>query len=157
MKIFFLFLALCLPAQHASADDNDQIAEEVAQLHGELANAVKQIQEKTGNLQSGTVGAARTRVLQLASDDRFLQSAQDLWAHPKRNTLLICQAVFFVLMFLLKAWRQSAAKNWFKKILVGIFLGSLTWIGMLLVLPYAFFGEPFRYFVLTLWRVLVAG
>jgi len=157
MKAFLLALLLGLPGPFALAEDNDQIAEEMAQLHQELAGAVKQIQEKAGDFQSGPVGAARARMLQLASDDRFLQAALDLWAHPKRKTLLISQAIFFALMFLFKAWRQSAAKNWFKKILVGIFLGTLTWVGLIFVLPYAFLGEPFRYFVFTLWRVLVTG
>lgn len=154
----FLLLFFCLLAPLSGlADENDDLAKEVAGLHGDLEKAVKQIQDKTAGLEGGTVGAARTRIMQLASDDRFTKAAQDLWAHPKRNTLLIAQGIFFVVMFLLKAWRQSAAKNWFKKILVGMFLGLATWLGLIVVLPYAILGEPYRYFMLTLWRVFVSG
>jgi len=150
-------LILCLLFSFgAHADENEDLAREMAELHGDLERVVKQLQEKGQLLNGEKFAPARAKAMQLASDDNFLKAAQDLWSHPSRNTLLIAQAIFFAIMFLLKAWRQSVTKNWFKKILVGAFLGLTTWAGLLVVLPYAFLGEPYRIFVLTIWRVFTA-
>lgn len=155
MKAAFLILCL-LFSFNTYADENDDLAREMAELHGDLERVVKQLQEKGQALNEEKLAPARAKVMQLASDDNFIKAAQDLWSHQGRNTLLIAQAIFFAIMFLIKAWRQSATKNWFKKILVGVFLGLTTWAGLLVVLPYIVLGEPYRIFVLTIWRVLTS-
>jgi hypothetical protein len=153
MRFVFLAFLLLMPLP-APADGTEELVREVESFQEELQRTLQKLQ----NLSVSGEGLAgiREKVLRLASDDRFLKAAQDLWSHPNRNTLLAAEVAFVFMMFLLKAWRQAVSRSWLRRIFVGLFLGMITWAGMLVVLPYVILGEPFRIFVLTLWRVFVS-
>jgi hypothetical protein len=145
-----LLLALAL---FAFANENDDLAREFEQWHRDAEKVLKQVQERTKGIDTSQLGEARAKAMRLAADDNFLQSIMELWNHPKRNTLLIAEGIFLVIMLFVKAWRQAKAKNWFTKLLMSIALSFFTWIVVVLVLPFLVLGEPFKVVVLTLWRV----
>jgi hypothetical protein len=148
-----LFLLLAI---FAFANENDDLAREMEQWHQDAQKVLKQIQDRTRNIDTSQLGEARAKAMRLAADDKFLQSITDLWNHPKRNTLLIAEGIFLVIMLFVKAWRDAKAKNWFTKLLMSLALSVFTWIVVVLVLPYLVLGEPFKVVVLTLWRVFTS-
>lgn len=149
MKLaLLLFLAV-----FSFANENDELAREFEQWHQDAQKVLKQIEDRTKGMDTSKLGEARAKAMRLAADDKFLQSITDLWNHPKRNTLLIAEGIFLVIMLFVKAWRQAKAKNWFTKLLMSIALSLFTWIVVVLVLPYLVLGEPFKVVVVTLWRV----
>jgi hypothetical protein len=99
---------------------------------------------------------ARRKVLALASDEKFLKAANDLWAHPNRNQLLITQGIFFVIVFLLRAWRRAKTSNWFMRLLVSLFFTVVLWGGLSYVIPSIVLGEPYRIFVHTIWNTIIS-
>ena len=102
------------------------------------------------------IDTARRKAMALATDEKFLKAANALWNDPRRNDLLIAQAIFFVVIFLLRAWRQAKAKNWFTRIIVGFFFTLILWAGLAYVLPRIVLGEPYQVFVSTIWRVITS-
>lgn len=152
MKLaILLFLAV-----FSFANENDELAREFEQWHQDAQKVLKQIQDRTKNIDTSQLGEARAKAMRLAADDRFLQSVTDLWNHPKRNTLLIAEGIFLVIMLFVKAWRQAKAKNWFTKLLMSMALSLFTWVVVILVLPFLVLGEPFKVVVVTLWRVFTS-
>jgi hypothetical protein len=167
-----LILALCLLAlPFAKAEDSnaekelEQLSKEVSDFQGKAAEAAKQIEQLGEKLAASPskndpgdpLFEARKKVMKLAGDDRFLQSAKSLWDHPERDKVLLIQLGFFLLMIVLKAWRQAKASHWLKKLLLGFLFSLLTWVGVLYVIPLAVLGEPFGVFTGTLFRVLLFG
>lgn len=151
-----LLLVPCLAFAAGDADLDQDLIKELEGYHKQAEQMMQQLQKAHG--QEGALSAAdkaRQKVMQLATDDRFLASAGELWRHPDRNKLLAIQAGFFLLMILVKAWRQSKVNHWFRKLLVGFFFTIVTWIGVAFVIPFFVLGEPFRVFTLTLFNVLV--
>lgn len=151
MKLVLLLLLTVF----SFANENDELARELEQYRRDAEKLLQQIQEKTAGMDTTKLSQARGKIMELAADERFVQSVTDLWNHPKRNTLLVAELIFLVVMFFVKAWRQAKARNWFTKLLTGMFLGLFTWIGVLLILPYIVLGEPFKVVMTTLWRVFV--
>lgn len=152
MKLaILLFLAV-----FTFANENDDLTREFEQWHQDAQKVLKQIEERTKGIDTSRLGEARAKAMRLAADDRFLQSITDLWNHPKRNTLLIAEGIFLVIMLFVKAWRQAKAKNWFTKLLMSMALSLFTWIVVVLVLPFLVLGEPFKVVVVTLWRVFTS-
>lgn len=149
-----LFSPVNLPA--APGEPAEELARDMEGFQKSLDQVRRVIEERVQGMDRSNLEKARLKVMQLASDERFLKAAGDLWSHPNRNTLLIAELVFMVLMYFFKAWRQSRARNWFTKLMTGFFLSIITWFGIVLVLPAIILGEPFRTFVTTLWRVLWA-
>ncbi|RYZ95583.1 MAG: hypothetical protein EOP11_24720 [Proteobacteria bacterium] len=58
-------------------------------------------------------------------------------------------------MYFFKAWRQSKARNWFTRLLSGLFWSVVSLGVLTLALPSLIIGEPFRTVIATLWRVLI--
>jgi uncharacterized membrane protein len=155
MKVLMLLALLLAPASFA--DEVDEINRDVEGLQKNMEQVRRVLQERIGGvngLDQARVEQARRKIMVLASDQKFLKAAGDLWNSPERNTLLIAEAVFFVFMFFFRAWRQAKASNWFTRVLTGFFLSVVTWIGLVLVLPAVILGEPFRQVVSSLWRVV---
>jgi hypothetical protein len=172
MKIRLLALVLCfsagIPAALAAGqtygdDDkaNQELAKELEDYNKQAEQVIKQV-DQLANLNVAPaakerIDATKERALKLANDDRFLQSVKDLWNSDKRNLMLACQAGWFLFMLLFKAWRQSKAHHWFRRLLVGFVCSLFTWVGISYVIPLAVLGQPFVVFTGTLWRVLVMG
>ncbi|RYF36208.1 MAG: hypothetical protein EOO38_27995 [Cytophagaceae bacterium] len=122
-------------------------------------NQVRRVlQERMGGagIDQTKVEAVRAKVMSLAGDQKFLKAAGDLWNSPARNTLLVAQLLFAIFMYFFKAWRQSKARNWFTRLLSGLFWSIVSLSVLTLALPAAILGEPFRVVIATLWRVLFA-
>ncbi len=149
----FLFLLLCLNV--ASANEN--IEQEIQKAHEEVQKVLGGLQEKMQAANGDKMALVRQKAFALATDQRFLQAAEDIWTHPNRKTLLWVELGWFLFMVLIKAWRQAKANHWFKKFMVGFFLSLFTWLMMVLAIPAIILGEPFHIFVGTLWRVLLSG
>ncbi|MGZ3713585.1 MAG: hypothetical protein ACXVBE_17600, partial [Bdellovibrionota bacterium] len=105
----------------------------------------------------GHLDIARRKIFALAENKPFLNAMNQLWASPNRNTLLIVDGIFFVVIFLLRSWRQAKASNWFTKVLVGLVFTIILWGGLSYVIPAFVLGEPYRIFVAGLWNVLVSS
>jgi hypothetical protein len=148
---FLLFLAA-----FAFANENDDLARELEQWQQDAQKVLRQIQDHTKDLDGSRIGEARAKAMRLAAVDHFLQSVTELWNHPKRNTLLLSEGIFLVIMLFVKAWRQAKARNWFTKLLMSMALSLFTWVVVVLVLPYLVLGEPFKVVVVTLWRVFTS-
>lgn len=151
------FLILLLLGALACADDG--VDEELKELekHAEaLQETVKRTTERLP-VDSEEVARFQKKALDLANDKRFTKAAEELWANSRRNELLIAEAVFFVLVLVLKAWRQAKAKHWFRKLLSGFFWNLVLWAGVVFVLPALILGEPYRIFVGKLWSTFVQG
>jgi len=150
----FLLTAACV---YAAENDVNEITKEMSDFHGQAAEMLNQLEKATAAPNGGmnTLDEARKKVMRLASDDRFLKSAGDLWQHSERNKMLLIQLGFFLFMLIIKAWRQAKTNHWFKRLLVGFFLSLTTWIGLAYVIPLAVLGEPFAVFTSTLFRVLL--
>lgn len=144
------------PLVAAPGEPAEELARDMEGFQKSLEQMRRVIEERIQGVDRSNLEKARLKVMRLASDERFLKAAGDLWSHPNRNTLLIAELIFAVLMFFLKSWRQARARNWFTRILTGFFFSVFTWFGIVLVLPAIILGEPFRIFVITLWRVLFA-
>ncbi len=99
----------------------------------------------------------RRVAMRLAGDDKFLQSAEDLWHSPNRNKMFTYQVGFFLLMLIIKAWWQSSARHWFQKFFIGLVCTLITWIGVSYLIPLLVLGAPFGVFTGTLWKAFVAG
>ena len=156
MKIFLLLASIFLASSSSFAIDDDQMVQDLQTMQEDMKKALVQIQEKTAGVDGEKMAKAKEKVLRLASDEHFLKSAEQVFSHPNRLNLMLLELAFFVVMIFIKGWRQAAAKNWFKRILVGFGFWWLTWIGMLVVLPYIMLGEPFRVFVFSLVKLLFA-
>ena len=171
LKYFLLFalLLLTVPAAFSAGDackggsdpdkEMDEIVKEIGDFHGQAEQMMKQLEQKMGVAQQSgqapsPLDQARQKAMRLASDDRFLKSATDLWNNPNRPKMLYIQAAFFVFMLIFKAWRQSKVFHWFKKMLLGFFLTIFTWVGIAYVIPLIVLGEPFAVFTTTLFRVI---
>jgi|GEM_PF-4468634 len=161
-----------LPKMAGGAGDNpdkemDEIVKEIGDFHSQAEQMMKQLEKSAGGMlpngQPNPAGGgspldnARRKMIQLASDDRFLKSAQDLWAHPDRPKMLLIQLGFFVFMLIIKAWRQSKVHHWFKRMMLGFVLTIFTWIGIAYVIPAIVLGEPFIVFTTTIFRVVAFG
>lgn len=158
IKVLLFVAALAfvspLPLAAAPGDPAEELARDMEGFQKNLDQMRRVIEERIQGVDRSNLEKARLKVMRLASDETFLKAVGDLWSHPNRNTLFITQLVFAVLMFFLKSWRQARARNWFTKILTGFFFSVFTWFGIVLVLPSIVLGEPFRIFIMTLWRVL---
>lgn len=159
MKLLFLLLPFLGAALPAFADDPaEELAREMQKTQANVQQVLEQVRQRTG----GNLGVsglsqleqAREKVLRLAADDRFLKAAQELWAHPKRSLVLWVNLGVFILMIFVKAWRQSKARNWFTRLVVGFFLTVFTWALMLGAVPALLLGEPFHIFVGTLAKTI---
>ena len=175
MKTIILLVAVLpfiLPLASFSADDKkapdpekemEEITKEIGDFHSQAEQMLKQLEKVTtggASLNGGqpsSLDVARQKAMRLASDDRFLKSAADLWAHPDRPKMLLIQLGFFLFMMIIKAWRQSKVRHWFKRMLLGFVLTIFTWIGIAYVIPAIVLGEPFVVFTTTIFRVLAYG
>lgn len=161
--IFFLALGLFLHgALHAAGNNNEQSADELAKeletYNKQAEQALQQIDKMVGvSTPDPKLELIRQKAMRLASDDQFLKAAQDLWKHPDRNKMLAIQAAFFLFMIILKAWRQSRATHWFRKLLIGFFFSIFTLVGVSYAVPLLVLGEPFGVFTGTLFKVLVSS
>jgi len=153
MNLFYLLLCL-LPAH---ADGVEDLAKELEQRQKQVQGIVVGLQKKVGGgtVAQENVEKVKQKIIALASNEKFLQNIQSLWSHPDRNQLLVYQGLFFLFMLIFKAWRQAANKNWFMRLLVGLFLSVITWVGLAFVIPWIVFGDPYKEVLLTLWKVLV--
>jgi hypothetical protein len=143
----------------APGNDADDVNKEIADLSRDAEKVMQQMDQlsKVNPLSVQGVNAVKEKALRLATDDKFLRAAEDLWKNEKRNQMFLVQAGWFLFMLLFKAWRQSRTHHWFKRLLVGGACSLVTWIGLIYVIPLAVLGEPFGVFTGTLWRVLVMG
>lgn len=155
MKFFYLLLFLPLLS---FADEAEELAKEMETMQKDVLKATQTIQQKVGGapampgLSTEGISKIKDKLVKLASDETFLKSAQEVWASPQRNNLLIAQGVFFLVMILFKAWRQSKSENWFWKFLVGCFLNLVTWVGLVVVIPVVVLGDPYWVILKTLWK-----
>ena len=158
IRLLFVLLLSLGPLVNAHAEDAaDELAREMNDLQQNMQKVLEQVQKRAQVDPSPggfNVDRAREKVVRLASDDRFLRAAQELWAHPKRNLLLWVNLAIFVIMMFVKAWRQAKAANWFTKILVGFFATVATWALMLGAAPALILGEPYHVFVGTLLKTI---
>lgn len=149
----------------AKGDENKEIedvAKELTDFQGQAQQMMKQLEKVTSGLapdgkQPTTIDFARQKIMRLASDDRFLNSAAALWKHPEREKMLLIQLGFFLFMILIKAWRLAQASHWFKRLVLSVFLNIITIAGMLYVIPLLVLGEPFAVFTTTLFRLVAFG
>jgi hypothetical protein len=157
------WLLLCVMIATPALAEED-FEKDLRDLQKDAAGILQKLDTK--NLPSGSEAAsgaagqldvARRKVFALASDKQFLKAMNDLWASPDRNKLLIVQGIFFVVIFLLRAWRQAKAANWFTRILVSLCFTIILWGGLSYVIPAIVLGEPYRIFVASLWRTLVSA
>lgn len=95
----------------------------------------------------------KQKALLLAGDEKFIAAAQEMISSPKRKDMLFIQIGFFVIMLLVKGWRQSKAENWFQKMLIGFVCTVITVAGVSYFIPLFVLGTPFKIFTSTLWRV----
>lgn len=146
MKWLLLFALVAF-----ASDDVDQ---EIRDLQQHTASVMKQLESIKIDPQK--FDSIRLKAMGLATNDRFLKAVTDLWSHPNRNTCLIAQGIFFAVMFVLKAWRQATASNWFSKMLSGLILSLFTWGMIAYGIPAIVLGEPFRVVVSTLWQTLAS-
>lgn len=149
------------PVNHAGDDGaaNLDAAKEINDLVQQPNELLKQAEQLTANapVSHEQIDVLKARALKLATDDRFLKSAEELWKSEKRKKMLAIQLAWFLFMTFFKSWRQSRTPHWFKRVLVGFACSVLTWVGLSYVIPAAVLGEPFLIFTGTLWRVLVTG
>lgn len=103
---------------------------------------------------SAQLDVARRKVFTLASDQRFLQAMNAVWASPHRNELFVIDLIFVLFVVLIRAWRQSRARNWFTRLLVGFFCAGIMWAGLAYAIPALVLGEPYRIMVARLWFVI---
>ena len=144
------------------ASDFADLGREMEDFHKQAQKMLEGLEQATGAAEKAgqspsQLDVARKKAMRLASDDRFLQSVGELWNNPNRNTMLLAQLGFFLLMLILKAWRQSRALHWFRKLLIGFAFTVVTWVGLLYVIPLIVLGEAFAVFTGTLFKVFVAG
>lgn len=135
---------------------SDGVEDEVAELHKHSAEALKKLEGISFAQHGEKFEKVKFKVMNLASDDKFIKAVTDLWSHPNRNTSLVAQGVFFLFMLFFKAWRQSRARNWFTKILTGLVLSLFTWGMLIYVIPAIVIGEPFRIIAAKLWFILTS-
>ncbi|MGZ3738655.1 MAG: hypothetical protein ACXVB9_04725 [Bdellovibrionota bacterium] len=161
---FCLHLLFLITLAHATGSLTEEqganeLAKELNGLNKQAEQVLQQVDKVTGfqPVTPQTLDKTKETVLKLANDERFLSAAKGLWASEKRKELFLIQAGFFLFMMLFKAWRQSRAHHWFKRLLVGFALSLINWAGMLYVIPLLVLGEPFAIFTGTLWRVLMMG
>lgn len=150
----FLLLAFLLPL--AQADEAEDLAKELEQRQKQVQGIVDSLQKKVGGSAAAqeNVEKAKQKIIALASDDKFLKNIQSLWSHPDRNQVMIYQGLFFLFMLIFKAWRQAATKNWFMRLVMGLFLSVITWVGLAFIIPWIVFGEPYKQVLITLWNVI---
>ena len=141
MKLLFAFLLLAAPVV---ADDLDKELTELQNQAKRVEETVRGAMEKVQGLDREKAERVQKKVSEFASDPNVLRSFQEIWAHPHRNQVFLFQGIFLLVMILVKAWRQSKAKNWLWKLWVGFFYSVLTWTGVIYVIPLAVFGSPFR-------------
>lgn len=157
---FFLFLFFLLPLVSLAAEE--EIEKDLLNMQKDMQGILNNLNEKIGNgaaagaQSAGRIDVARRKALALASDEKFTKAANQLWAHPDRNKLLVVQGIFFVVIYLLRAWRQARAGNWFTRILVGLLFTIILWGGLSYVIPAIILGEPYRIFVHTIWHTLTS-
>lgn len=144
------------------ASDFAELGREMEDFHKQAQKMLEGLEQATGAAEKAgqspsQLDEARKKAMKLASDDRFLKAAGDLWASPHRNTMLLAQLGFFLFMLLVKAWLQSRPVHWFRKFLIGFFLNLVTLLGLAYVIPLIVLGEPFAVFTGTLFKVFFAG
>lgn len=132
----------------------NDVETEVKELQQKSAEVLQQIQNMPVSLNGAKFDAVRVKAMKLASDERFIKAATDLWSHPNRNTVLIVQGVFYLFMILFKSWKQSQASNWFSKAITGLFLSVFSWVMLIYCIPAFILGAPYRIVISTLWNTL---
>jgi hypothetical protein len=135
------------------ADEAEELAKEMEAWQESTLKQLQVIQEKA-NVSSGRMGAIQEKALQLASNEKILQAANAIWAHPNRNMVLWANLGFFIFMILVKAWRQAKCRNWFTKLLVGFGFTIFTWIGMGFLVPWIVLGSSYKVLVQQVFQVL---
>ncbi|MGE3262250.1 MAG: hypothetical protein AB7K68_10765 [Bacteriovoracia bacterium] len=150
-------LLLCFLFSAPVFAGTDDIEKDLLDLQQSVEGVLHKFNTSSRGTPASQLDVARRKVFALAEDKQFLKAMNELWANPHRNQLLIVQGIFFAVVFLLKAWRQAKAANWFTRIFVGLFFSFITWGGLLYVIPAVVLGEPYRIFVGTIWRVLVSS
>lgn len=142
-------------------------AKAIDQATGEVTGAVKSeaqaLQRKT-DLKTDVNPAAYPEPLQsimksrpfrayvgLAQSKDFQQNAQAIATHPQKMLVLYIELAWLVFFLVFRAWRQSKAKHWFRRLWISFYCLALWWIGMLLVIPWSVLGAPYRETLKLIW------
>ncbi len=144
-----IFWLLLFFAPLSFSDDAEELAKEMQQFQESTLKQLQVIQEKARG-PGDQLGLLREKAVKLATNESFMKAVEEVWSHPKRATVLWANLGFFIFMILIKAWRQSKAKNWFTKMLVGLVITLITWAGMIFLVPWLVMGNSYKVLIMNL-------
>jgi hypothetical protein len=139
-------LLLTLPS---FADDAEELTREMQEFQQSTLKQLQLIHEKAKG-PGDQIGQLREKAVKLATNETFMKAVEEVWSHPKRSTVLLVNLGFFIFMVLVKAWRQSKARNWFTKMIVGFVFTLITWAGMIFLVPWIVLGNSYKILITNL-------
>jgi hypothetical protein len=122
--------------------------QDIQELQKQAEQAMQSLQNIPG-LQPGGVGAhpqldqIRVRLIQLATNQNFLNAVQKLWNHPNRATCLYLEGGAIIVIMIFKAWRQSRHTSWIGKLFVSLYCFVIFWGVVSFAIPYYCYGDSY--------------
>ena len=92
-------------------------------------------------------------VLQGVADRDVLQAISDLLHKSNWPLFWWTQLGVFVLVLLLRSWLVSRASQWHRRLLADLWTSLVYLLLLLVAVPFATIGEPYRKIVKTAWEI----
>lgn len=96
------------------------------------------------------------KLLRLIADPTAREALAQMAAKPDRKHLIIYEAVFIAMMFILRNYEYSRLQpgQFGRRIWISLWTGLLNIVGIGFLVPFIFFGRPYLDFLRALLRVL---
>jgi hypothetical protein len=92
----------------------------------------------------------------LAADPKAAAALHEIADSPKRMELVYLEIGWFLLIFMLRAWRNAKAPKWHQRLWTSLWTMALLWTGVLAFLPWLCFGEAYGNLIFALIGALQA-
>jgi hypothetical protein len=91
--------------------------------------------------------------LRIFQNPALLETVQKIGSHPNRMTLLYSEIAFIIFIFIFRAWRQSKAQHWARKLWVSFYVFLLAAGGASFGLPALIIGDPY----IEMWKTMYSS
>jgi hypothetical protein len=136
--------------QPAPAPPAIEVEQQLQAVNTDIVQLLSGLQQ--GVPAGGKLTVFTMKVMRVASDPKVAEAANAISTHPHLKFVVWIQLGFLILMILLKSWRQSLARNWFNRMMIGLAFTLLITVGISFVIPLVIFRMPY----IVIWKAIFA-